>query len=268
MTEEGIGLDILGNDRTLLRISAESACSRMEQRMFDHRDEMVLCGPRKRAWCDFLLIPILIAVGGSVMVTQLRAQTPGQAPPSAPPPATAVPCYLQSGAARANPRNAPASTLSSPETDSILQENTSLLDDSVEAVGADAKDYPPMGAGQIVDILEQNPDALASIKNALGQKSGIDPATISDDGIYNCIRQDPGFRSQVSRNLTDLGYVSDSESGETPTEPARDQGSDKLALPSRRPTPGTVRPEVEPPSEVRKQRRIPYPNLPSLPDLY
>jgi protein involved in polysaccharide export with SLBB domain len=116
---------------------------------------------------------------------------------------------------------------------------------------------------QIVQILQQSPDLLSSFKDLAGQQYGMDPDTISDSGVYNCIQQDPGFRNQVAAQLVQQGYT---------LNPAQGQpGANRAAGQANRPIPGY--PPVPPrsseqPSELRRLTPIPYQNLPSLRDLY
>ena len=51
-----------------------------------------------------------------------------------------------------------------------------------------------MSAEQIIGILEQEPDLLASIKSQVAQQSRTDPGTISDQSIYDRIREDASLR--------------------------------------------------------------------------
>ena len=63
-----------------------------------------------------------------------------------------------------------------------------------------------MSADQIIAILQQQPDLRASVKAMVAQQTGVDPSTISDDALYNSIRQDANLRAQVTTNLNQLGY--------------------------------------------------------------
>jgi protein involved in polysaccharide export with SLBB domain len=127
-----------------------------------------------------------------------------------------------------------------------------------------------MSAAEIIAILRQAPDVLTGVRTALAQGFGVDPSTISDDGVYNCIRQDQNFRSTVTAELTDQGYVANRQAtnpnfprtGMQPTtRGGRQPGQEGMNsnLPPR--------PE-EQPSEVLRRRPIPYRDLPSLIELY
>ena len=116
-----------------------------------------------------------------------------------------------------------------------------------------ATTQPVMSADQIISILQQNPEILSNFRDIAGQRYGVDPTTVSDDGIYNCIRLDPGLRSQVSAALRSQGYAVNAETR---------QAAAVRAAPSVQSRP------VEPPGDVRTQAPIPYSNLPSLADLY
>ena len=61
-------------------------------------------------------------------------------------------------------------------------------------------------ADQIIGILQQQPDLLESMKAAAAQQTGVDPSTISDDTLYNSIRQDADLRAQMTKDLNQLGY--------------------------------------------------------------
>jgi protein involved in polysaccharide export with SLBB domain len=128
-----------------------------------------------------------------------------------------------------------------------------------------------MSADEITAILQQSPEVLSGVKTVLAQGFAIDPSMISDDGAYNCIRQDANFRNEVTAELRDQGYDSNPQ--------ATNRGSSPRAgmLPTTRgsvqPAPRAantnvpLRPE-EQPSEVLERQPIPYPNLPSLIELY
>jgi len=134
-----------------------------------------------------------------------------------------------------------------------------------------------MSAEQIIAILQQAPDALATFKALAGQQSGVDPSTISDDGIYNCIRQNPDFRSQVATRLIKEGYLANPQPATGTGAPAEGAiPANRGAVPkypylypySGRQYQPPQRWPAEQPSEVRRLTPVPYPNLPSLRDLY
>lgn len=140
--------------------------------------------------------------------------------------------------------------------------------------GMSASPYPQMiSAEQIIAFLQQTPDALSRLKDMAGRRFGIDPLTIPDNGIYNCIRQDPSFREQVSSDLLRQGYLLNSQQGpegngqmgaQTPF--AGEMGTANPFAPSGFPAPQPR--NAEQPGELFNQTAIPYPNLPSLPSLY
>lgn len=112
---------------------------------------------------------------------------------------------------------------------------------------------PSMPADQIIDILQQNPAMLTNFKNIAGQRYRVDPATIPDSGIFSCIQQDPGLRSQASMALEDLGYTVNGENA--PNASARVGNRARM------------RPEAEP-RELLERVPAPYSSVPSLVDLY
>ena len=128
-----------------------------------------------------------------------------------------------------------------------------------------------MSVQQIITILEQDFDSLALIRDLAGQQYGVDPSTILDNGIYNCIQQDADFRSQVAQELIAQGYASTPQPsmGRT-TAPQRAplaNGATRQPNAPVRIPPLQARP-AEQPSEVRRELPIPYHNIPSLSDLY
>jgi protein involved in polysaccharide export with SLBB domain len=127
-------------------------------------------------------------------------------------------------------------------------------------------DQQTMSAEQIIDLLRQKPDILASVKIQAAQQSGVDPSTISDETIYDRIRQDASLRDFATKELTKRGY------GINLAAPNQNPAN---ALPSKRAAPqppkpsGTqARPYEEPDEPQEIQRPSPYGNLPSLHDLY
>lgn len=70
-----------------------------------------------------------------------------------------------------------------------------------------------MSADQIVTILQNQPNALAIAREAVAQSLGADPANITDQDVYDRIRQDPNLRQQATEQLEEQGYSVGSESG-------------------------------------------------------
>lgn len=153
---------------------------------------------------------------------------------------------------------------------------------------ADQQMQPPSGQGemgqsmaqsavsaeQIIAILMQSPSTLTTLKSFAGQEFGVDPLTISDNGIYNCIRQDPNFRTQAVNVLVQKGYTLNPQEGsQAPLQPQSPwQGYN---LPNQTYPPNTTSgyqpfqgTEIEQPSDMRTLTPAPYPDLPSLRDLY
>lgn len=146
------------------------------------------------------------------------------------------------------------------------------------------QNQPPSSVTQIIQILQQSPDLLSSFKDLAGQQYGVDPSTIPDSGVYNCIRQDPGFRSQVTAQLVQQGYTLNTLQG----EPGASRGTERRNTPYSPNSPystsyphspyspysrypgytRTPQRSSEQPSELRRLTPVPYPNLPSLRDLY
>ena len=164
------------------------------------------------------------------------------------------------------------------------------------AAGPSQMSQPAISAEQIIAILQQSPSTLSMLKSFAGQEFGVDPLTISDLGIYNCIRQDPNFRNQAANALSQKGYTLNGQQGgqePLPSQtswPSYNPQTQGLAsssypytqypsnqYPSNPYSPfsdsSSLHPsfpwgEAEQPSELRTLTPSPYPDLPSLQDLY
>ena len=110
---------------------------------------------------------------------------------------------------------------------------------------------------------------LASVKVQAGQQLGVDPSTISDETVYDRIRQNPSMRGLATQELVQRGY--------NPCIGAQNQKSQSPAntLPTSRAVPqpsrppGTQsRPYANPDDPQVQQRISPYKNMPSLQELY
>ncbi len=139
------------------------------------------------------------------------------------------------------------------------------LEQGSETSSEQEADTPVMSAEQIISILRQQPDALASIKEQVAQQTGIDPKNITDASLYTRIRQSESVRILATKELTARGFSVDS-SETIETTPAATRNSQRTKVPR------SVRTQVPPyksPDEPQVQRRVsPYVNLPSMSDLY
>jgi protein involved in polysaccharide export with SLBB domain len=129
-----------------------------------------------------------------------------------------------------------------------------------------AASQPTMSAEQIVAILQQQPDLLASFKEAAAQQLGVDPNTISDDALYSRIQQDANARVQATKELNRLGYstnqpATSTRSAEKGGQAARTTSMGKSQ--TRRPAPDDTQAEPK-----RIQQPDPYGDLVSVHDLY
>jgi len=132
-----------------------------------------------------------------------------------------------------------------------------------------AADQRTKSADQIIDILREEPDILASIKMQSAQQTGVDPSTITDDAIFDRIRLDASLRDFASEELTEFGFKIN------PEAPMRQPKSSANALSNGKAIPQTTGPPIfqsrpyENPDDPQVQRRLsPYKTLPSLRDLY
>ena len=128
-----------------------------------------------------------------------------------------------------------------------------------------------MSADEIISILQQNPDVLSGVRTVLAQGFGVDPSIIPDDGVYNCIRQDPNFRIGVTAELRAQGYAANQQNTNQGGAPNGETPPTRRGRPQALPQGMNPRVPVQPadqPSEVLERQPIPYPNLPSLIELY
>jgi protein involved in polysaccharide export with SLBB domain len=120
---------------------------------------------------------------------------------------------------------------------------------------------------QLIEILQREPQALALVRDAAAPGLGLDSADISNDDIYDLIRQSRDFRTQVEAQLRSLGYLPAVDDSRQPPAPF---GAPNPAAPwssaAERPAP-PHRPEKLDEIPVRQQT-VPYRSLPSLRDLY
>ncbi len=136
---------------------------------------------------------------------------------------------------------------------------------------------PMVSPQQVIAILEQDPDTMGTAKYLAGQQYGVDPSTISNTGVYNCIQQDPNFRSLIAGQLIEQGYTvfpGQSRMGRANALGLSTQiGGTRQYNPYANPNFAgryplfPMRPP-QPPRELRKETPSPYPNLASSWDLY
>lgn len=128
-------------------------------------------------------------------------------------------------------------------------------------------------AAQIIQILQQSPDLLSSFKDLAGQQYGVDPSTIPDSGVYNCIQEDSEFRSDVIAQLVQQGYAVNTLQGQPGTSRSAGEANDSPNNPnspsSRYPGNAQAPPRSsEQPSLLLRETPDPYTNIPSLQNLY
>ena len=61
-------------------------------------------------------------------------------------------------------------------------------------------------ANRIISILREDPEALSTLKEEIGQRTSVDPSTISDEAVYTRIRRDADLRAQIAQELSARGY--------------------------------------------------------------
>jgi protein involved in polysaccharide export with SLBB domain len=118
-----------------------------------------------------------------------------------------------------------------------------------------------MSADRIISIFQQQPQLLAAAKKKMAAQLSVDPSSLSDEAIYDRIRQDADLRAQITAELN--RRIPDLSDGAA----ARDSSSRaKVASPVKSEAPPS---ETWDPNHTPALRRSsPYPALPSLDDLY
>jgi len=235
---------------------------------------------RRNCFRYILLCVVVSALAGRCVVAQdgtavsyQQTQTPDQQNASAGGLGGSQACYLGGsgqvpGSATRNQGMAlPQSALSQMQASDgeYAQQGNAYQTDQSGTEQTSDRSQAVMSADEIISILQQGPELLFGVKTVLAQGFGVDPSIISDDGVYNCIRQDASFRSEVTAELKDQGY-STNQKQTNPGTPSANSGRAQTSpqgMNSRFP----VQPE-EQPSEVLERQAIPYPNLPSLIELY
>jgi protein involved in polysaccharide export with SLBB domain len=126
-----------------------------------------------------------------------------------------------------------------------------------------------MSAEQIISILEQEPDILESIKSQVAQLTGTDPTSLSDEALYERIRQDATLRDLATKELIARGYSADLTALSSKSSIPVNVRPGKETVPQTpRPSNNQV-PTYESPDDPQVQHRLsPYKNMPSLSELY
>jgi len=98
---------------------------------------------------------------------------------------------------------------------SLPAQDTSSQSRSEDNTTAKAPSTPAAQAAlspeRIISILQQQPELLAAAKEAAANQLSVDPETITDDMVYDQIRQDPNLRAQITEELRRRGYDVNSE---------------------------------------------------------
>ncbi len=144
---------------------------------------------------------------------------------------------------------------------------------------------------RIISILEQQPELLAEVKAKAAARLSVDPTSVTDDAVYDRIRQDPNLRAQITEELnkrtdgvpqrneeagrrTDELGERNEQSGERNLDLSFGADADARPPAASRPrsaknsSPSTEDENWDPKETSRLHRRSPYPGLPSLEDLY
>ncbi len=152
----------------------------------------------------------------------------------------------------------------------LAQQRDSIPSEELGAVSSTQKADEPSSdsaatqadsADRMIAILRENSEALSTVKNEIAQRVSVDPATINDEVVYARIRKDADLRERIAQELKARGYDigGDALLGSRPRSERRSQ-----AVLRRKQEIGE---EDESGAELQ-QRPSPYPQLPSLKDLY
>ena len=126
-----------------------------------------------------------------------------------------------------------------------------------------------MSAEQIISILEQEPDLLDSIKNQVAQRTGADPTTITDETLFQRIRQDASLRDLATNELIRRGYKSDLATPNPQLPNLANLRTARVQAPQGpRSFPAQPPPYANPDNPQVLRRPSPYNDMPSLMDLY
>lgn len=80
---------------------------------------------------------------------------------------------------------------------------------------------PALSADRIISVLLQQPELLATAKEAVASQLAVDPGTIKDDTVYDQIRQDPDLRARITDELNRRGYDVSPDMDTEPTTQGR-----------------------------------------------
>jgi protein involved in polysaccharide export with SLBB domain len=132
---------------------------------------------------------------------------------------------------------------------------------------------PSMSADQMIAILDQDPVLMQSIKDQIAQQTSADPKSITDDSLFERIRQSSSVRDSVTKELMAHGYSANQvTTGAPASQPNRMEESGTRAARSPNQSPQNKTSQNQPyrdPDDPQVRRRVsPYSNLPSLSDLY
>ena len=122
-----------------------------------------------------------------------------------------------------------------------------------------------MSSEQIISILKQEPLILTSIKEQVAQQTGMDPTSITDQSLYQRIRQSQAVRVLATKELVTRGYSVDQTMGAQTQEGTQNTPSSRQG---KQITREQGRPYESPDSPQVRYRISPYTNLPSMADLY
>lgn len=145
-----------------------------------------------------------------------------------------------------------------------------------EATELDDSEQVALPANRLIEILRAQPELLVSVKRmGVGylqeQGQSVSESELTDDALFRRMEQDAGLRVLLTRELRSRGYLSqeDLDYLAKPNPEATVPASSRRTRPTKRTTQiETPRPAEDQNQPATTRRPNPYPNLPSLQDLY
>lgn len=123
---------------------------------------------------------------------------------------------------------------------------------------------PTASAEQLISILEQEPAILESVRSMVAQRTGVDPNAITEEVIFERIRQDAGLRELVTKDLIARGYGANLIALNGGSQNPLPEGTPETKAQNAQ----SPQPYENPDSPQAQSRQSPYGDMASLSDLY
>ena len=137
------------------------------------------------------------------------------------------------------------------------------------ALPADAtQENQTMSAAQILGILQAEPDLLDTVKDQIAQESGVDPTTLTEQSVFERIRESEQTRVLATKELVARGYSVNPEERGSPASTAAGSKTTSSTGRGTQPPRKEAAPYENPDNPQVHLQKIPYSNMPSLTDIY